>query len=154
MYPDTRERPTLNQPAAADDAEDAVRHLIERLQAGLDHSDADRYDSMFAADLLWGSPYGAVLAGYEQLNAIHRRLMRNPTVSPSRYEVVQTLAPAPDVVIAHVRRQSRPAAPDAGPGGFSEMAMYVLVRRDGRWWLAGGQNTVIADPPALPPPAQ
>ncbi len=63
MYPDTRERPTLNQPAAADDAEDAVRHLIERLQAGLDHSDADRYDSMFAADLLWGSPYGAVLAG-------------------------------------------------------------------------------------------
>jgi hypothetical protein len=26
---------------------------------------------------------------------------------------------------------------------FSEMAMYVLVRRDRRWWLAAGQNTPI-----------
>jgi hypothetical protein len=24
---------------------------------------------------------------------------------------------------------------------FSEMALYVLVRREGHWWLAAGQNT-------------
>jgi hypothetical protein len=30
---------------------------------------------------------------------------------------------------------------------FSEMALYVLVRRGGTWWLAAGQNT-----PMLPPP--
>jgi hypothetical protein len=27
--------------------------------------------------------------------------------------------------------------------GFSEMALYVLVERDGAWWLVGGQNTPI-----------
>ena len=29
----------------------------------------------------------------------------------------------------------------------SEMALYVLVRRDGQWWLAGGQNTPIRPKP-------
>jgi len=28
-------------------------------------------------------------------------------------------------------------------GGFSEMALYVLVRRGGDWWLAAGHNTPI-----------
>jgi hypothetical protein len=32
-------------------------------------------------------------------------------------------------------------------GPFSEMALYVLVRRGGTWWLAAGQNT-----PVLPSP--
>jgi hypothetical protein len=30
---------------------------------------------------------------------------------------------------------------------FSEMAMYVLVRRDGKWWLAAGQNTPVRPKP-------
>ena len=36
-------------------------------------------------------------------------------------------------------------APEGGShtGGFSEMALYVLVRRGGSWWLAAGQNTPI-----------
>jgi hypothetical protein len=41
---------------------------------------------------------------------------------------------------------------------FSEMAMYVLVRRDGKWWLAAGQNTPIRPKPVgrvpfCPPPS-
>jgi hypothetical protein len=28
-------------------------------------------------------------------------------------------------------------------GSFSEMALYVLVRRGGVWWLTAGQNTPI-----------
>jgi hypothetical protein len=30
---------------------------------------------------------------------------------------------------------------------FSEMALYVLVRRDGEWWLAAGQNTPVRPKP-------
>ena len=33
---------------------------------------------------------------------------------------------------------------------FSEMAMYVLVRRKGEWWLAAGQNTPIRPGGAVP----
>jgi hypothetical protein len=63
----------------------------------------------------------------------------------SRFEVVQVNAPARDVVITHIRRRA------LDPDGFSEMALYVLIRQDGRWWLAGAQNTPITAPPAREP---
>ncbi len=137
-------RPGLDLPAARADAEAAVTRLVEELQAGLDTGDADLYDRSFAQDLLWGSPYGRVLTGFARLNTAHHSLMSAPSVPASRYEVVRVLAPGPGVAIAHVRRQALPGT--SGEAGFSEMAMYVLIERDGAWWLAGGQNTPIADP--------
>jgi hypothetical protein len=69
---------------------------------------------------------------------------------PSRYEIVRILVPTPDVAVAQVRRVAldvagRPLVPpfDATGGPFSEMALYVLVRRGDDWWLAAGQNTLI-----------
>jgi uncharacterized protein (TIGR02246 family) len=117
-----------------------VERLVTELQSGLDQSDADRYDEHFAADVLWGSPFGLTLSGYAELNAAHRSLMASAAAPPSRYEVVQVLAPAPGVALAHVRRQAL-AAGDTNR--FSEMALYVLVERGGQWWLAAGQNTPI-----------
>ncbi|WP_067865111.1 DUF4440 domain-containing protein [Nocardia shimofusensis] len=99
--------------------------------------DADGYDSAFAADVLWGSPFGATVTGYDELNAIHHRLMAAGVAPPSRFDVVAALAPAPGVVVAQIRRQA------TDPDGFSELAMYVLVEREGRWWLAAAQNTPV-----------
>ena len=131
-------RPELRPAAAA-----AVRDLIADLQAGLDTRDADRSDRSFAADILWGSPYGATLAGLDVLLPVHRSLKAAGVAPPSRFEAVQVLAPAPGIAIAHIRRQ---ALDD--PEGFSEMALYVLIERDGRWWVAAGQHTPIAEAPA------
>ena len=40
--------------------------------------------------------------------------------------------------------EGRPIEPRSETtGAFSEIALYVLVRRDGTWWLAAGQNTPI-----------
>jgi hypothetical protein len=36
---------------------------------------------------------------------------------------------------------------DQTTSAFSEMAMYVLVRRNGTWWLAAGQNTPLRPSP-------
>jgi hypothetical protein len=60
-------------------------------------------------------------------------------------------ASSPDVAFAHVRRvtldtDGQPIPIDDATV-FSEMAMYVLVRRDGKWWLAAGQNTPIRPKP-------
>jgi len=138
-------RPRLHQPSDADTADEAVRLLLDRLQTGGETGNADRFDSLFADDVLWGSPYGQVLTGYAPLNQVHRSMMAAPPVGASRYEVVQTCAPTPDVVLTHVRRRSLAAAP-GGPD-FSEMALYVLIRRNGQWWLAAGQNTLIREKP-------
>lgn len=50
-------------------------------------------------------------------------------------------------MVAHIARllldsagEPLPAAADPGTS-FSEMALYVLVRRNGRWWLAAAQHT-------------
>jgi hypothetical protein len=61
---------------------------------------------------------------------------------------VHVLTPTPDVALARVRRtaldeRGEPVPSLAGEARFSEMALYVLVRRKGVWWLAAGQNTVV-----------
>jgi uncharacterized protein (TIGR02246 family) len=149
-------RPTLAVgDAATEEARQAVAHLVEELQAGWDDHDADLTNRHFAEDILWGSPFGATLQGYEQLHAIHVRLKQQGMGGPStRYEIVQVQAPAPDVAVAHVRRVAldpnglplEPTEEISGP--FSEMALYVLVKRNGAWWLAAGQNTILRPKPA------
>jgi PPOX class F420-dependent enzyme/OxyR family protein/uncharacterized protein (TIGR02246 family) len=139
---------------AADGAAEAVQGLVAELQAGLDSHDADVYNRHFAADVIWGSPFGATVHGYDRLHAIHVQLKREQRGGPSsRYEIVAVLSPAPDVALAQVRRvaldpDGQPVIPSADlTGSFSEMALYVLVRRDGTWWLAAGQNTPIQPVP-------
>lgn len=144
-------RPTLGaEGAEAQEAIDAVARLVEELQAGWDQHDADLANRHFAADIMWGSPFGATVHGYEELHAIHVRLKQQRRGGPSsRFEIVRVLAPAPGVAVAQVRRVA--LDPDGQPikpsgdvtGSFSEMALYILVRRDGVWWLAAGQNTPI-----------
>ncbi|WP_194813460.1 SgcJ/EcaC family oxidoreductase [Nocardia sp. XZ_19_385] len=130
-------RPVLHDSTRQAVADTEATALAAQLQKGGDSGDADVYDSWFAADIMWGSPKGATLVGYDQLNAIHHQLMKAGVAPASRFEVVAVQAPAPNVVVAHIRRQA------LEPGGFSEMAMYVLVERDGEWWLAAAQNTPI-----------
>ena len=121
----------------------AVQSLIDQLQRGFDTGNADVYDRMFAEDILWGTPKGLVLQGYELLNAIHRQMMSGTPIEPrSLFELAQLVTPAPGVVVAQIRRT-------ALNGAFSEMAMYVLVKHGDQWWLAAGQNTPVVD--QLPP---
>jgi uncharacterized protein (TIGR02246 family) len=144
-------RPTLGaEGVEAQEAIDAVARLVEELQAGWDQHDADLSNRHFAADVMWGSPFGATVHGYEELHAIHVRLKQQGKGGlSSRFEVVRVLAPAPGVAVAQVRRvalgsDGQPIEPrDDVTGPFSEMALYVLVRRGGAWWLAAGQNTLI-----------
>jgi uncharacterized protein (TIGR02246 family) len=148
-------RPTLGAGAAvARDAHAAAARLVAELQAGWDQHDADVTDRHFAGDLLWGSPFGATLQGYEELHEIHVRLKQEGAGGPaSRFELVQVLAPTADVVLAHIRRAALDVEGEAlAPtedlrGAFSEMALYVLVRRDGDWWVAAGQNTPVRSKP-------
>lgn len=134
-------RPTLGDPSRATTAHQVASRFAEGLQQSGAAHDADGYDAAFAADVVWGSPYGASLTGYSELNAIHRRLMTARVAPPSHFEVVGATSPAPGVVLTQIRRLAAEA------GGFSEIAMYVLVEKDGSWWLAGAQNTPITNPP-------
>lgn len=134
-------RPVLSDTERPASAQTVAADFATVLQRAGETRDADLYDSTFAADVLWGSPFGATVAGYAELNALHRRLMAANVAPPSRFEVVTALTPAPGVVVTQIRRRA------ADTGGFSEMALYVLVERAGRWWLAAAQNTPIGESP-------
>jgi uncharacterized protein (TIGR02246 family) len=148
-------RPTLSaDPDWLRAARDAVDDFVTELQVGIDAADAEVYNAHFGDDVAWGSPYGATVVGYDTLHSIHRGMFERgvaATGPSSRYETVHVMAPAPDVAIAHVRRAALDAEGQPIPvddaSAFSEMAMYVLVRRDGGWWLAAGQNTPIRPKP-------
>jgi PPOX class F420-dependent enzyme/OxyR family protein/uncharacterized protein (TIGR02246 family) len=150
------DRPTLDLGGqVTSEAANAAARLVEELQAGWDARDADITNRHFATDILWGSPFGATVHGYEPLHAIHQRLKQQGRGGPaSRFELVKVTAPAPGVALAQVRRAA--LGPDGQPvepgkdltGSFSEMVLYVLVRRGGTWWVAAGQNTPIQPPPA------
>jgi PPOX class F420-dependent enzyme/OxyR family protein/uncharacterized protein (TIGR02246 family) len=149
-------RPSLGRDdGATQRANQAVADFVDELQAGWDEHDADVTNRHFANDIVWGSPFGVILQGYEQLHAIHVRLKQQARGgTSSRYEIAQVLAPAADVAIAHVRRvalddDGQPVEPGSDvTGAFSEMALYVLVRRNGTWWLAAGHNTIVRPSPA------
>jgi uncharacterized protein (TIGR02246 family) len=149
------QRPTLTaDPQWLREARGAVDRFVAGLQAGIDSANAQTYNADFGEDVMWGSPYGATVLGYDALHAIHRRMFdRGVAVAgaSSRYQTVHVMVPTPDVAIAHVKRVELDADSEPIPIGdataFSEMAMYVLVRRDGKWWLAAGQNTPIRPKP-------
>ena len=153
--PGQQDRPALDLgDGATIDATGAAGALAAELQAGLETRDAGLFNRHFAADIVWGSPFGATVHGYDELHAIHvwlNKIRRGG--DRSRFEVVDVLAPAPGVAVAQIRRTAldeagRPVEPSSDLAkAFSEMALYVLVRRGGTWWLAAGQNT-----PVLPPP--
>ena len=153
--PDQRGRPALEfGDGATYEARAAAEALAAELQAGFDAKDADVSNRHFAADIMWGSPFGATVHGYDDLHAIHLFLKKiDRGGHASRFDVVSVLAPAPGVAVAQIRRTAlddhgNPVEPSSDlTKAFSEMAMYVLVRRGDTWWLAAGQNT-----PVLPPP--
>ena len=151
-------RPTLDLgDGATVEAEQSALALAAELQAGFETKDADVSNRHFAADILWGSPFGATVHGYDDLHAIHvwlKKIERGGHAS--RFEVVSVLAPAPGVAVAQIRRtalddQGHAVEPSSDlTQAFSEMALYVLVRRGGTWWLAAGQNTAVLPAPARP----
>ncbi len=144
----TPNRPTTARPDDSRVARAAVEAFVAELQEGWDTNDAAIADRHLSADVAWGSPYGATVHDFATLAEIHRRRKAAGTGgSSSRYQIDRVLPVADDVIVAHVARlalDGEPVSPrDDTDGAFSEMAMYVLVRRDDAWWLAAGQNTPI-----------
>jgi uncharacterized protein (TIGR02246 family) len=153
LHPEDNRRPALAVTNL--DAENVVKEFTAGLQAGNDQRDADLLNRQFASDVVWGSPYGALVEGYEQLHLIHVRFQSKKGESARvRYEVRHLLTISDDVIVAHIARlilgaDDRPLPPSEDGQPFSELAMYVLLRREGRWWLAAGQNTPMRPGGAL-----
>jgi len=64
------QRPTLS----LDRESDSVDAFVKELQSAIDAGNASHFNRHFAQDVLWGSPFGAVAVGFDQIHAIHSRM--------------------------------------------------------------------------------
>ena len=105
---------------------------------------------MFSSeDVIWGSPKGQIVIGLDQLNPIHRRLAASSRQYgySSRFTLEALGFLGPEIACASVRRtgldeHEMPLNPSHG-SIVQELALYVLARRDDRWWIVSAQNTPV-----------
>ena len=128
---------------------DAILAVIATLERAVNTSNGDLFDSVLSEDVIWGSPKGQIVIGLDQLNPIHRRLAAQSRQYgySSRFTLEALGFLGPDIACASVRRtgldeHEMPLNPSHG-SIVQELALYVLARRDDRWWIVSAQNTPV-----------
>ena len=130
------------QLSAADEA--ALRDIINTIELGFNTNDADLLVRDIAEDAQVVNAIGKVLRGREAiLQATWAGLagdyLRDAT---AHYRVSDIELLAPDVAVLHKEAWATEAAAEAGEPAEMK-ALYVMVRREGRWWVLRRQNTLV-----------
>ena len=137
----TSDRPTISLSIPIE----PILGFIQQWQDAIDTGSADLFNQHFADDVLWGSPFGAVAVGYEQIHAIHERMFSSvtPVIGAAQFQVEHIRFLTEQVAIVYVRRVTlhrEKATSSTTPGSFDELALLVLVQRENNWWLAAAQH--------------
>lgn len=133
-------------------AEQAIRTVVEEYGNSWNSHDIRALADLFVEDAHWVNIVGmhwpgksAVATGHE---AYHRTFFQATDIRLANIEI-RTIAP--DVAVAVVLLKVGPFTPPDGvrrPESEDRLSL-VLTKRDGRWRIAHGHNTVI-DPAAQP----
>ncbi|SHN47524.1 YybH family protein [Cryptosporangium aurantiacum] len=138
----TEAPPQLTQPLDADDVT-ALRRIVQDVEDGFNTNEPALLSVHIAEDAVIGTAGGAWVTGRAAIDEANRAglagFLRDAT---AHYEVSGAVAVAPDVAVAQKRAWSTRAAAEAGEPP-EMLALYVFVRRDGRWWIVRRQNTLV-----------
>ena len=133
---------TTTQLSSADEA--ALRDVISTIELGFNSNDADLMLRDVAEDAQVVNATGTVLRGREAILEAARTGLAGAYLrdATAHYRVSDIELLAPDVAVLHKEAWATEAVADAGEP--AEMnALYVMVRRDGRWWVLRRQNTLV-----------
>jgi uncharacterized protein (TIGR02246 family) len=128
-----------------DRAEDvrAIRDVVADIETGFNTNDAELCVRHFTDDGWSVGVTGVRVAGRPELLAAHRAGLAGPLREQhARYRVGEVSFPRPDVAIA--QKYATAVDPAGRPLGVGHamIALYVLVKDDGRWRVAARQNTL------------
>ena len=121
----------------------AIHRVVQDVEDGFNRNDPDLLTAHVAEDAVVVDARGAVLRGRAAVHEANRAGLRGALrAATAHYRLSDVAAVAPGVAVAHKSAWSTAGA--AAAGGAPEMnALYVLVQRDGRWWIARRQNTLV-----------
>ena len=122
----------------------AIRGVIADIEAGFNAKDPERSVAHFMPDATAVAVDGTLITGREALLEAHRAGYAGPLRDQyARYELADVTFLRPDVAVAHKRARATTADGEPLDVGHAMIALYVLVREDGRWLVAARQNTVV-----------
>ncbi|MPZ80775.1 MAG: SgcJ/EcaC family oxidoreductase [Actinophytocola sp.] len=122
--------------------EAAIRRIVADVQTAFNTNDADLLTKHFATDATVVTATGTRITGRDALLRANREglagILRD---QHARYDVTDIRFLRPDVALAYKRAtaitEDEPIDLD-----HSMVALYVLVKDDGRWRIAARQNTL------------
>jgi uncharacterized protein (TIGR02246 family) len=142
----TQHRPRLAvEPDGHADDRDAIARLVADVQDAFNAKDPERGVEHFAADASAVDVRGRLVEGFDALLEAHRAGFAGPLRDQfARYDVADVAFLRPDVALARVLATATDRDGTPISVGHAMVATYVLVREDGRWWIAARQNVLAA----------
>ncbi|MFF3223564.1 SgcJ/EcaC family oxidoreductase [Nocardia suismassiliense] len=139
-------QPPMVSDTTVDHAADiaAIEQIIGNVETAYNTNDAELMTADFTANAAVVNAVGALMTGRDALLEANRRglagFLKDQYV---RYEITDITFLRPDVALAH--KVARATTPDGELIDIDHamIALYVLVKEDGRWWTAARQNTLI-----------
>ncbi|MGY1706234.1 SgcJ/EcaC family oxidoreductase [Geodermatophilus sp. SYSU D00697] len=123
---------------------DQLAAVIADIERGSNTKDPELSVAHFLPEAWTVTVAGSEADGREALLEAHRRGLSGPLREQyARYDVVRVAFPAPDVAV--LQKHARATDADGRPldAGHAMTALYVFVRRDGRWQVLARQNTLV-----------
>ncbi|MFI5719441.1 SgcJ/EcaC family oxidoreductase [Nocardia sp. NPDC051750] len=122
----------------------AIERLVADVETGYNNNDAELMVSGFTANAVAGNAVGTVITGRNALLEASRRglagFLKDEYV---RYAVTDIVFLRADVAIAHKTARATTGRGDLIDRDPAMVALYVLVRENGRWWVAARHNTPV-----------
>ncbi|WP_433526508.1 SgcJ/EcaC family oxidoreductase [Nocardia pseudovaccinii] len=141
---------TTIQPVVADTAVDhtddiaAIEQIIANVETAYNTNDAELMTADFTANAAVVNAVGALMVGKDALLEANRQglagFLKDQYV---RYEVADIVFLRPDIAIAHKLARATTAEGELIDIDHAMIALYVLVKENGRWWTAARQNTLV-----------
>ena len=130
----------------------AIHQTITEMEAAFNQHDADKLDRHFTQYATWVNVVGVRLSGWKQINEAHKITLAGPLRnSYAHYSVESIHFVRPDVAIAHIRQYPTTSEGKIIENGQGSLAIYVMVKEQGTWQIAAGQNTFVQEiPPSNP----
>lgn len=114
-------------------AEAAIRDLEQTYDAAWQAHDLDGLLACFLAEAVLVNPYGEAVEGHDQIRQELARVLEDPGLPDTHASTITRVALLTDEV-ALVDGEAR--LETGGKASFSHHFTDVLVRRDGRWFVA------------------
>lgn len=141
---DTQTRPTFDDRGDHTDDEAAIRAIVADVETGFNTKDVDGSVRHFATNALVVNAVGAVVRGYDDIEAAHASgyagFLKDQYAA---YEVTDITFVRPDVAIALKQARATTASGEPIDLDHAMRAIYVLVKQDARWWIASRGNTLV-----------